>query len=418
MSDLYTSNEIQTEFSDPTSFVPNQRCAFNLAGDKLAYLSNMRLLDLGATSNGTHNYSRGLGSLALIKNIRLLDARTELGALRNPSQYLFFKNSNHTNSDNKSNQSFMKRTDLGHEIDSLNNDLIHLYNTGPATTDPDTTNSGYLDLREVFPILNALPALPTAMFPNLRLEIEFDASPANQILVDTSATITVQRPVLCVDYTSNAEMVGQAMSGVMSNGVVWNEVETDNFLLPAVDTSGFAVAEVNQQTVDFQSMSFRGKRVERMLLCKQIVDKTMEQNGAAVTGFGAVASSQAFLNETVQYRLNGRSVMPGSGITRPNEALGVLSDEYGVTTGFLGSNLYKWALQGQVLRFPNFSGQQAWQAVRLGARVNDLQISLGRQNNRDTEAAVQTNSACNINLYAEVRKVLVANASGYNIRYA
>jgi len=110
--------------------------------------------------------------------------------------------------------------------------------------------------------------------------------------------------------------------------------------------------------------------------------------------------------------------MPGTGITRPNEALGVLSDEYGVTSGHLGSNLYKWALQGEVSRFINFGGQQAFQAVRLGARVNDLQITLGRQNNRDTEPAVQTNSACNINLYAEVRKVLVANASGYNIRYA
>ena len=418
MSDLYTSNDVQTEFSDPVSFVPNQRCAFNLAGDKLAYLSNMRLVDLGLVSNGTHNYSRGLGSLALIKNIRLLDARTELGALRNPAQYLFFKNSNHTNADNKSNQSFMKQTNLGLEIDSLTNTLEHIYNSGQATTDPATTTAGYLDLREVFPILNALPALPTAMFPNLRLEIEFDAAPANQILVDTSASITVQRPVLCVDYTSNAEMVAGAMSGVMANGVVWNEVETDNFLLPAVDTSGFAVAEVNQQTVDFQSMAFRGKRVERMLLCKQIVALTMEQNGAAVEGFGGVASSQAFLGETVQYRLNGRSVMPGSGITRPNEALGVLSDEYGVTSGHLGSNLYKWALQGEVSRFINFGGQQAWQAVRIGARVNDLQISLGRQNNRDTETAVQTNSACNINLYAEVRKILVANASGYNITYA
>jgi len=159
MSDLYTSNDVQTEFQDPTSFVPNQRCAFNLCGDKLAYLSNLRLVDLGCTSDGTHNYSRGLGSLALIKNIRLLDARTELGALRNPAQYLFFKNSNHTNADNKSNQSFMKRTNLGLEIDSLTNTLEHIYNAGQATTDPATTTAGYLDLREVFPIFNALTSV-------------------------------------------------------------------------------------------------------------------------------------------------------------------------------------------------------------------------------------------------------------------
>ena len=54
MSDLYTSNDIMTEFIDPTSFVPNSRCAFELAGDKLAYLSNMRLVDLGCISDGVH----------------------------------------------------------------------------------------------------------------------------------------------------------------------------------------------------------------------------------------------------------------------------------------------------------------------------------------------------------------------------
>jgi len=416
--DLYTSNDVQTQFFDPTSFVPNQRAAFNLSGDKLAYLSNMRLVDLAVVSDGVTNYSRGLGTLALIKNIRLMDARTELGALRNPSQYLFFKNSNHTNADNKSNQSFMKRTTLGTEIDSLNNLLINQYNSGQATNDANTTTAGYIDLREIFPILNRLPALPTAMFPNLRLEIEFESNPLNQVLVSTTAAITVQRPVLCVDHTANREMIDRAMEGVMSNGVVWNEIESDNFVMPAVNTAAYQPTDEVRQSVDFQSMAFRGKRVERMLLCKQVVDKTQEQNGAAVEGFGAVASSQAFLGENIQYRLNGRSVLPGSGITRPNEALGVLSDEYGVTTGFQGSNLYKWSNLNEVVRFINFGGQQAWQAVRLGARVSDLQITLSRITNRDTSARTTTNAQTNINLYAEVRKILVANASGYNIRYA
>ena len=119
-----------------------------------------------------------------------------------------------------------------------------------------------------------------------------------------------------------------------------------------------------------------------------------------------------------QYRLNGKAVLPGSGITRPNEALGVLSDEWGVTTGFLGSNLYKWANVGDVVRFANFGGQQAWQAIRLGARVAELQITLSRITNRDTAARDTTNAAMNINLFAEVRKSLVANANGYNIQYA
>lgn len=416
--DLYTSGDVQTEFVDPVSFVPNNRCAFELQGDKIAYLSNIRLLDLGLVSNGTHNYSRGLGTLALIKNIRLLDSRMELGSLRSPAQYLFFKNQNKTNATNKSQESFMKQHQLGLEVNALDGLLDHVHDPAQATNDALTTAKGYLDLREVFPILNRLPALPTNMFRNLRVEIEFDSALANQILTDITATITVQRPVLCVDHTDNLDMVNRAMSGVMSGGVVWNEIEHDNFLLPAVDTSTYANDAEVRVAQDFQSMAFRGKYVERMVLCKQVLDKAKELNGNNPEGFGAVASSQALLEENIQYRLNGKAVIPGTGITRPNEALGLVSDEWGVTSGFLGSNLYKWSNLNEVVKFINFGGQQAYQAVRLGARVAELQISLSRITNQDTSARDTTNAAQTINLYAEVRKVLVANANGYNITYA
>ncbi len=416
--DLYTSGDVQTEFVDPVSFVPNNRCAFELRGDKIAYLSNIRLLDLGLVSNGTHNYSRGLGTLALIKNIRLLDSRQELGALRFPAQYLFFKNSNKTNATNKSQESFMKKTQLGLEVNALDGLLDHVHDPEQATNDAATTGKGYLDLREVFPILNSLPALPTNMFRNLRVEIEFDSTLANQILTDITATISVERPVLCVDHTDNLDMVNRAMSGVMKNGVVWNEIEHDNFVMAAVDTTGYGNTDEVRVPQSFQSMAYRGKYVERMILCKQFVDKSKELATNNPEGYGAVASSQALLEENIQYRLNGRNVIAGAGITRPNEALGVLSDEWGVTSGFLGSNLYKWSNLNEVMKFINFGGQQAWQAVRLGARVAELQLTLSRITNQDTAARDATNAQLNINLYAEVRKVLAANADGYNIQYA
>ena len=286
--DLYTSGDVQTEFVDPVSFVPNARCAFELQGNKIAYLSNIRLLDIGLVSNGTHNYSRGLGTLALIKNIRLLDARTELGSLRNPAQYLFFKNSNRTNATNKSNDSFMKANQLGLEINSTTGTLDHVHDPAQATNDANTSGKGYLDLRECFPILNRLPALPTNMFRNLRIEVEFDSAQANQILTDITATIAVERPVLCVDHTDNLEMVNKAMEGVMKNGVVWNEIEHDNFLLPAVDTTAYANTDEVRVAQAFQSMAYRGKYVERMILCKQVVDKTKELNGNNPEGYGAI----------------------------------------------------------------------------------------------------------------------------------
>mgnify|MGYP006409957955 FL=1 len=78
----YNNGSLSTEYIDPSIFVPGQRCVFELDGSKLGYATNMRLLDLGAVSDGAHDYNRLLGCVSLIKNIRLMDGRTELSALR------------------------------------------------------------------------------------------------------------------------------------------------------------------------------------------------------------------------------------------------------------------------------------------------------------------------------------------------
>ena len=419
MSDKYFDGSVETQYLDPVSYVPNGRCAFELDGDKMAYLSNMRLLDLGLVAGAQTNYSKGLGALALIKNIRLMDARTELSALRNPAQYLFFKNANRSNSINKSNDSFLKRNALGLEIQASDNKLAHVYASGPADTAEDTTNKAYLDLREVFPILNVLQVLPTQIFRNLRIEIEFDANPLNQILVDNSVAITTLRPVLAVDHINNDVLVKKEIDELMKSGVVWDEIVHDNWTIPAVDTSGFANDKTVTQNASNHSLAYKGKYVERLLVCKQLQNKALALNTNAVLGFGGIASSFAVLNQTTQYRVNGKNIIPGfNGVNRPNERLGILSDEWGSVNGFTGSNLYKWSNRAASLADPNEAGQMSWDCVRLGQRVADLQVQIQRTNQRDSDALCPTNEALNINAYGEVKKAMALMASGYNIVFA
>ena len=417
MSDLYSSGQIRTSYVDPVSFVPNGRCAFELDADKVAYLSNMRLLNLGCVTDATPGeYSRGLGSLACIKNIRLMDARTELGALRNPAQYLFWKNVNRTNSENKSNDSYLKRNGIGQEIQVTSNKVHRVYASNVVTNDPDTTNLGYLDLREVFPILNEVAVLPVAVFSNLRIEIEFEANVNRQILTDTARPVTIQRPVLALDHTDDPETVKQALAAI-AQGVSWREIENDNFTMAAVAIG----ANPNvRQAVQFQSMAFRGKYLERMLLCKQLQTLADEQTGTTVLGYGGVASSQAVLEQHTQYRLNGKNILPGfNGTTRPNEALGLLSDEWGVSSMLPGGNLYQWSNIGLLnAGGSDNSGQTAWDAIRVGARVSELQVQLSRLNNQDTSTTkTPTNSALTINLYAEVQKQLTVMGNDYIVGY-
>ena len=329
MSDKYFDGSVETQYLDPVSYVPNGRCSFELDGDKMAYLSNMRLLDIGVVAGTQTDYSKGLGAMALIKNIRLMDARTELSALRNPAQYLFFKNANRSNAINKSNDSYLKRNALGLEIQATDSKLAHIYASGPADVTEADTNKAYLDLREVFPILNVLQVLPTQIFRNLRIEIEFDANRFNQILVDQSIAITTLRPVLAVDHINNAVLVNQEINNLMKSGVVWDEIVHDNWTIPAVNTAIEPYltnpAFTAIQNASNQSLAFKGKYVERLLICKQLQNKALALNVNAVLGFGGVASSYAVLNQTTQYRVNGRNLIPGfNGVNRPNERLGIL----------------------------------------------------------------------------------------------
>ena len=413
------NGSVETEYIDPVSFVPNQRCAFELDGTKLSYGSNMRLLNIGVVSGTQQDYSAGLGAMSVIRSIRLMDARTELSSIRNVPQYLFFKNCNRTNATNKSEDSYLKRNQLGFEINSQDNKVSHIYSPGRADTTPETTSLGYLDLREVLPILNQLTILPTQIFKNLRIEIEFDGRQTSQILGDVSVGITVQRPILAVDVNSNPVVVEAAVSQVSAQPIMWQEIENDNFVMNAVDTSGFANTDTAVQTAVNQSLGFKGKFVERLLITKQIQDKSKELSVNDVLGFGAIASSQAVLNEKVQINLNGNPILPGfQGMTRPNEILGMLSDEWGSINAYPGSNLYAWSSTPNLLDDANTGGQQSFICVRLGARVAQLQTSISRTNNRDANNKSATNDALNVNLYAEVSKMLNITKNGYRVVYA
>ena len=419
----YSDGAVKTMYLDPVSFVPNGRAAFELDAKKLAYLPNMRLLNLGAdNTTGPTGYSLGLGAVALIKNCRLMDARTELSALRNVAPYAFFKNVNRSNDINKSNDSYLKRNNLGYEINGLDNKVSRVYPSGGSDTAVSgATDTAYLDLREILPVLKQLPVLPSSVFPNLRIEIEFDANTTNQIFDETARLATVLRPILAVDYVDDMK-VAKPLMDMLDAGVTWNEIEWDNFQIPAVDTSGagWAATDVATQSKTNTSMGFKGKSLGRMLIQKQLVDKSLEvTGGSAVNGFGGVASSQAVLQEATQINLNGKSVFPGvGGINRPNAMLGTVVDAYDELQAYPGSNLYKWNQSDNLLEDGKIGGQTAWSCCEIGARVAQLQVSISRQNNKDTDTLAPTNAALQINLYAEVLKVITFEGGSYSVIYA
>ncbi len=429
----YNQGTITTDYHDPTIFVENNRCRFELDGSKEGYLPNMRLLNLGVKqANGvTGQYNRLLGALSLIKNIRLMDGRTELSALRQPREYMGFQSQLRTNSDNKSSACWEKRNALGLEIFASNEKLKKVYQVPDTTDSATTTATGYLDLREVFPILNALPVLPTAVFENLAVEIEFFSNPTDQINTNTTRQPFSVRPILAVDSVEDPRLLMPLVKALKERGGRWNEIESDRFTMPGrvAEVAGF------RQTVKAQSMGYIGKRVERLLLVKSLQDKAETVNTNEQMGYGNLGSA-ALLHQQTQVRLNGKNVIPGfNGITKPNERLAIVSDEYGPCSAYPGSVQYKWsngdelvdwnAVGGnaQYLSGKAFTGQLSYDCVRLGARVADLAISVSREFDADpgsaTTAPASTNLPLTVHMYAEVDKAIAVSPDNtYRIVYA
>ena len=118
--------------------------------------------------------------------------------------------------------------------------------------------------------------------------------------------------------------------------------------------------------------------------------------------------------------MNGKNILPGfNGTTGANEALGLLSDEWGVSSMLPGGNLYQWSNIGLVTEgASDNSGQTAWDCIRVGARVSELQVQVSRLNNQDTSTTkTPTNSALTINLFAEVQKQLTVMGNDYIVGY-
>ena len=144
---FYSDEEVQTLYFDPSTFVQptntniNGRCTFELDGTKLAYLPNMRLLNVGVVADSPMIYNPLVGAYATINSIRLLDGATELSGLSNVQLYRGFLNSNSSNSKRQSVGSSLSQSSLGWTVQGADNRIgrvaqINTANTGATNNLP------------------------------------------------------------------------------------------------------------------------------------------------------------------------------------------------------------------------------------------------------------------------------------------
>ena len=407
---FYTSS-IHCQQIDPRLDQSNKRAEFRFDEDTV-YLSNMRLMNVGITAT-QGDYNKGAGVLSVIKNIQLLDGAGQvLDQLRQVDRYGAFINYNKANDSNRSINRFLKQHDLGYEVGNIEDTTVpeeikvrSVFGNPGFNTTLATTKRGWLDLKELLPFLSSVLYLPTHVFKNLTLRVEFNSA------VGTAQNTTP--PLLVADSmadSSNAMKMVSAFKGADYVSVEHDQVFIDG-LSPTAGTPN------PSQNVRKTLKGFDNKFVNRMVLVKQASSDSSDLS----TQLGSLAS-QLYLREKENLRINGRSLLVGDGLDSNMKSLAKLSDVYGTCNALLN----KLSSPLPVFAPPEVAilREQDYRAFMVSEYVDDMEVSFSRTGDRDTGSTdaqnklFKMNNSLTLHAFAEVKKTLQVQPNGtYLISY-
>ena len=411
---FYSDQNVRTRILDPRIYVPGARATFELDASEAAYLPNLRLGLVGVTS-AAHTYNRLVGTQALIRSIRLLDGKQELSALNEAQFYRGFQNQNKTNASAEAVSSNLLCNAVGLTINGADSTIARMAKTLDANTTAATTNSALINLSDYLPFLSAMTHLPTSVFKNLRIEIEMNDNPLQQIIGRNDVPMETLRPILIVDVLENPAIVDKLNKNL--SAVQWSEVEHDQFVIPQSANDGGAPDQLIPQEVNVKLNGYNNKILDRMLMVKEIADASKEIDTAVVQGYGKW-SSQACYDQSIQWRVNGSNILPRNGIVGNNERLGYVVDTYGDCANFPASNIYGMNTSLTMQYGGQFRGQLDYIGIYIGQYIQDLQIEYKRVGLEDTTNKRATTSTLIAHTYGEVRKQWQMIGNGmYNISY-
>ena len=427
---VYDRTNFRTEFR----FDPNQ-----------VYLSNMRLLNLGAVCSGdvaqSFSYNFLVGTYGVVKQITLYDGNETLSNLVDFNRYSAFKSFTTKNDDNNSITKFLQVNNLGYvytDVDTLDasgnpftlGKIERLNNAGQLLNTDSRTTKGWLSLRDCIPFLAASQYVPTNVFKNLRLVIEYDTNAQN---FAKGAVLTYQttEPFLVADVMLNSKVANQMMMEYKS--LSWIDVETDRLVLPAV--AGVSNTNVNPvQEVKFNVNGFNNKRVNRVVMCNQATSELTYKpanniNAEVYTDF-ANMGSMGMLNQSLQVIVNGSNLFTEP-INTANKRLAQVVDNYGDAVCPLGYGNVSGLVGAtdatslvsksvEILNNTDYSvftlgGQRVQELVLEYKRTGQYENGVSNAN----QPVRRYNQQLNLVLYGEVQKSLVLGDKGnYIIGYA
>lgn len=419
---LYTA-AIKTHVIDPVRDIARARTEFRFPQGDHVFLANMRLMNLGVdTVTSTAALNALTGTYGIIKQIALYDGSVLLDQVLVGPQLMGFKLYNKSNDKSRDESKFLACNNLGFSMQGVDAGAgqaqITQYLSPPAadTTD-DTTALGWLSLRAVFPFLAESQYVPTNIYKNPRLVVQYDLTNARVIPDGTDNVLEQAEPLLVVDELVDEALAMNVMQSYM--GVQYRSIEHDRVIVPAgAPTAGNPSPT---QNANFVINGFDNKTVNRILM----VNTPRRNQLNALTGG---LESVAMRGQRTQWRVNGANRLPrdGDGWNRPNQRLAHLADTWGECNAPVVGHIPGLDDSANVVAAgaAPLVGALDYSALIIGDRVRELQLSYTRVNEYDAAAPGgdqgQTiyNQELELNIYGEVEKTVALNGrGGYNVRY-
>ena len=204
---------------DPSFDKSNFRAEFRLPTDSVL-LSNFRLVNIGISSNQTDSYSPTLGAQGAISAIHLYDGGQLLDTVRDFNTYASFKNINKTNDANISQNRRLNYVGLGFVQDGVQSataDVLDKNDYTLTAQDPvadNLTKQGWLSLQNCFSFLRASMVVPTSLFRQLRVVVQYKSAEALKNAVrdrrDGTLTTDTGTALLCEEVAEGPVKVEMA----------------------------------------------------------------------------------------------------------------------------------------------------------------------------------------------------------------
>ena len=422
-----------TRIIDPIIDVANNRVEFKLPSNTLLS-ANVRILNLGAvllsTEAATH-YNRFAGGLSIIKNIYLENNGETIDQILDVNSWIAFKETRKSHEEAQS----VSRNLSGNALGLSYNETMKLglsIATKPLAATLAASGKCMLNLKDVLPFFTASQIIPTMIFRDLRLIIEYDT---NVVKLATRST-TILGTLMANPFISVEEVLDRSLIAQMTadyQGISFQSIERD---LATISTTKATVAVAVADTPKDKNLAinrhsallkgYDNKYLSRILIIvKSLATNGYKASADAVAGGGGIGGVSV-LRPVINVVCNGSNKIAGVGLNSQSEVQARCIDTWGdlcvstlanAPSVFDAANVYQSPLE--------YVGYQSYIGLEIREFIQNLSIDFGfsaQVNSDKATPADQSFDRLNDNyhllVFGECRKSIMVNGmGGYTISY-